>query len=159
MRSKDGSTRMKESWTIGSSIGRVPMKPRPKVVPIRVRSVVYGVLLLFLLLAGLILGAALFYKTEESIELREQIVLLKQINEQQFVWCQGIVDVNDVCSETLIDLLNRLGLESTIKPLLITAIEKRAKKSYGPKVCDELEGSLVSQGLMMKKSTEGIGGQ
>ena len=53
---------------------------------------------------------------------KEQNDLLWELNEVQAKSCQGLHQVNKLCEETLVNFVQRLGLDRSLNPLVSTVI-------------------------------------
>ena len=61
---------------------------------------------------------------------KEQNRLLKELNIKNMEWCEGVQRVNNVCSNSLIDIMERLGLDKSAYPLVTTVMWRRAMSDY-----------------------------
>jgi hypothetical protein len=88
--------------------------------------------------------------------LREQNTLLKRLDAVTLTWCEGVHRVNTVCEGAFIDVLQRLGLDNEMMPLVTTALWKRATGGYPvSKARQEWGAKEIAEGYLEKDSAIG----
>lgn len=88
--------------------------------------------------------------------LRESNDLLRRYAMLQTQWCSGVERVNRLCEEQFIEIMQRLGLDNEMMPLLTTALWKRATANFPVSKARQLMGAKgMADGFLDK---DAIGG-
>jgi hypothetical protein len=80
----------------------------------------FGVVLIGALVATVVVQG------EQIGRLRDRVADLEALNHLQDQWCGGVERVNYLCETQWVDMLQRLGLDSKMMPLMSTALWRRA---------------------------------
>ena len=62
--------------------------------------------------------------------IRERADLLEQLAVLQNRWCEGVERINHVCEEQFVEVMQQLGLDNKLMPLMTTALWKRATGNF-----------------------------
>jgi len=88
--------------------------------------------------------------------LREQNTLLKRLDAVTITWCDGIQRVNAICEGQFIEVLQRLGLDNEMMPLVTTALWKRATGGYPVSKARQVMGAKeIAEGYLEKDGAIG----
>jgi len=87
-------------------------------------------LAIFIVLTIFFAYSTFSYQASLIVLYKQQNTLLLNLSNKQNEWCSGLNKVNKVCEETLIDIMERLGLDKKAYPLITTVMWRRAMKDY-----------------------------
>ena len=59
-------------------------------------------------------------------ELRAKVILLERLDTMTTQYCEGVQKVNDLCEEQFVLIMQRLGLDDEMMPLVTTTLWQRA---------------------------------
>lgn len=99
---------------------------------------------------------ALFVQHIRYAALRENHDLLQRLDSLQVRWCEGVERINKVCEGQFIEIMQRLGLDREMMPLLTTALWKRATNNFSVRRARAQLGAKVDTGFLDKSM--GVGG-
>ena len=71
----------------------------------------------------------------------ERIVLLQRVDQLQLRWCSGIEQVNRLCEQQFIEMMERLGLDDQMMPLVPTVLWRKTTGNFSIDGARELMGA------------------